>query len=543
MYQVKLSGTARLTTVGVVLSALIAMSAPAGATRAGPIDAVTVSPGQVEVEAPADLTFTFAASPSEPFHGEAGTVVPGGWTAPQAEDAAAPGYVSVDAGTCKRARLRDPEGQGPWLIVVDAHCGAGASFTVLYAGTAAPAPTGLVTFHAGSRHRGSMHPVSPAPTVEVVPIPLAELRLSGTPSGAVAGDPVAITVEALDQHGDRAVRQSSTLAVSSTDGHAVLPATVDLREGVATIAGELRTAGLQMITVETTGDGPARSASTPEIAVRAGPLATIAIDAPGPSVVAGVPTDFDLRGADRFGNPVDAGGAVLTAGPDASCAGWTCTAWSAGHMDVAAGPDGASGSAVLEVAPEVVSVAPPTLPDAMLQEAYSTTLTAPGSIRGATFSVVGGSLPAGLSLSASGALAGRPSSLGPSTFTVRATDGNGVSGQRTFALTVTLPILVDVSEVDFGSLPVGARSAAVRVTLTNRGSVSFVLGARGLTNRNDFAAPVGDDSCFTAEPLEPGRSCSALVTFTPSAPGARTGTLEWAYDIGTVTLRLRGHAT
>lgn len=53
-------------------------------------------------------------------------------------------------------------------------------------------------------------------------------------------------------------------------------------------------------------------------------------------------------------------------------------------------------------------------------ENVSLTLSASGA---ASYAVTGGSLPAGLSLSGGGALTGRPSAVGPISFTVTATGG------------------------------------------------------------------------------------------------------------------------
>src|SRR6185369_6455400 len=77
-----------------------------------------------------------------------------------------------------------------------------------------------------------------------------------------------------------------------------------------------------------------------------------------------------------------------------------------------------------------------TLPDGEFGVAYSQMLTASGGPAPFTFSVVGGALPAGLALDATGAIAGTPTALGASSFTVRATAANTCAGTGDVALTV-----------------------------------------------------------------------------------------------------------
>lgn len=67
------------------------------------------------------------------------------------------------------------------------------------------------------------------------------------------------------------------------------------------------------------------------------------------------------------------------------------------------------------------------------------TLTASGGVGPYTWTVIGGALPAGVSLSADGTLAGTPASNGGFEFTVRATDANDATSEQTFTLTVAAP--------------------------------------------------------------------------------------------------------
>jgi hypothetical protein len=70
-----------------------------------------------------------------------------------------------------------------------------------------------------------------------------------------------------------------------------------------------------------------------------------------------------------------------------------------------------------------------SLPKATEDASYSTTLAASGA-SGLTWSVNGGSLPAGVTLGSNGVLAGKPSSAGNYTFTVQVAGGGGSTSKQ-----------------------------------------------------------------------------------------------------------------
>ncbi|HEY0872062.1 MAG TPA: Ig domain-containing protein [Vicinamibacterales bacterium] len=86
------------------------------------------------------------------------------------------------------------------------------------------------------------------------------------------------------------------------------------------------------------------------------------------------------------------------------------------------------------------SLVPATLPAGTIGQAYSQQLTLMGGTNPVAFSVVSGAVPAGLTLSAAGLLAGTPTTAGTSSFTVRATD----AGTCTVDAAYTLEILQTV---------------------------------------------------------------------------------------------------
>ncbi|MGD0921624.1 MAG: choice-of-anchor D domain-containing protein [Terriglobia bacterium] len=77
--------------------------------------------------------------------------------------------------------------------------------------------------------------------------------------------------------------------------------------------------------------------------------------------------------------------------------------------------------------------------------------------------------------------------------------------------------LTGTTAVNFGQQPVGQTSAPQIVSLTNTGSTPRVIA--GVATTGDFAQ---SSACGT---LAAGQSCPVNLTFTPAAPGTRTGAL------------------
>jgi hypothetical protein len=94
-----------------------------------------------------------------------------------------------------------------------------------------------------------------------------------------------------------------------------------------------------------------------------------------------------------------------------------------------------------EAAAERVRIATTSLPDATVGTAYSHALQATGGLGSYSWSLLSGTLPAGLSLSASGVLSGTPTTVEAPSFRVRVRDtfsfaGNRHRADRTFTLVV-----------------------------------------------------------------------------------------------------------
>jgi len=86
----------------------------------------------------------------------------------------------------------------------------------------------------------------------------------------------------------------------------------------------------------------------------------------------------------------------------------------------------------------VIITTPTPLPQGYLSIAYNQALAAAGGTGAYTWSLDGGALPSGVSLSANGDLTGTPTATGSFNFTVRATDSVGVFGTQAYTLNVTV---------------------------------------------------------------------------------------------------------
>jgi len=148
-----------------------------------------------------------------------------------------------------------------------------------------------------------------------------------------------------------------------------------------------------------------------------------------------------------------------------------------------------------------ITVTTTTLPNAEVGLAYDTTLTQQGSTAHAVWSVSNGSLPNGLTLSASGLIMGTPTQSGASTFTVTVTTPGGYSASQSLTLNVSNPALA----VATNAIPSASVGASYSVTLT----------ATGGQGPYTWSLTPG-----TALPAGLSLSTSGTLSGTPTAAGA-----------------------
>lgn len=114
-------------------------------------------------------------------------------------------------------------------------------------------------------------------------------------------------------------------------------------------------------------------------------------------------------------------------------------------VQVTSGPLTATADYSLDIQPPPVVIATTSpLPNATAGVPYSKTFQATGGIGSYSWSVTGGALPAGLTLSAAGVLSGTPTTAGTSNFTVEAVSG-AQSASGSFSLDVQYPTAVSLA--------------------------------------------------------------------------------------------------
>ena len=85
--------------------------------------------------------------------------------------------------------------------------------------------------------------------------------------------------------------------------------------------------------------------------------------------------------------------------------------------------------------------------------------------------------------------------------------------------------LLSSTSLAFGNLSVGQTSSAQTLTITSNGGQALSLNTISITGPNSSDFSVTGDTCHVPTVLQVGSSCSVLISFTPSATGARSATL------------------
>lgn len=148
------------------------------------------------------------------------------------------------------------------------------------------------------------------------------------------------------------------------------------------------------------------------------------------------------------------------------------------------------------------------LPNGTVDAEYKQTLIADGTAP-ITWSVTGGSLPDGLSLSEDGVLSGTPTTADTYNFTVTAENSAG-SDSKEFTLTIGVAPVYSITaeplKLDFGTLTEGYTPASQMVTITNNGNQPLTLNEPVSTehfevgNLSKTELAVGEEATFTVQP-------------------------------------------
>ena len=109
------------------------------------------------------------------------------------------------------------------------------------------------------------------------------------------------------------------------------------------------------------------------------------------------------------------------------------------------------------------------------QPGYNQMLLAPGGTGPFTYALSGGNLPAGMSLSSMGILAGTPTAVGSFTFTVTVTDSAGTSTSQIYTIAINPPVAVTTTPP--ANAPLGTPYS--QVITASGGTPSYAFSATG----------------------------------------------------------------
>lgn len=208
-----------------------------------------------------------------------------------------------------------------------------------------------------------------------------------------------------------------------------------------------------------------------------------------------------------------------------------------------------------------IVISPDTLPAPVFQTPYSQTLTATGGTPSYTYSVSAGSLPAGLTLSATGTISGTPTQAGTFTFSVNATDSatpvaNTKSESYSFTIaaptiTVSHPPSAALNAPYSFTLTASGGTAPYTymlddgtvlpagLTLSSSGVISGTPTALGTTN---FTVRATDSSSGSGAPYFTDNNLSITVANTPPTAGPVSATVAYNSTSNPITLNITGPA-
>ena len=128
----------------------------------------------------------------------------------------------------------------------------------------------------------------------------------------------------------------------------------------------------------------------------------------------------------------------------------------------------------ISILPAPIAISTSSLPDGTVGTAYSQTLAATGGTTPYSWSVIEGSLPAGLTLISTGLISGTPTRTGPFPFLVQVKDEAQATDSRNFSISILSPPLTITTS---SPLPDGTVGTAYSQTLRASGGTSPYLWA------------------------------------------------------------------
>ncbi len=112
---------------------------------------------------------------------------------------------------------------------------------------------------------------------------------TGTPTDQQAGAQFNMTVRACDQYFNRVTGNTHTIALSSTDAFAQMPAQITLVNGELVVPTRMYRSGMQRVTATDVTDGNVNGHTSTQIRIIGGPYSRIVVLCPGESIAPGTP--------------------------------------------------------------------------------------------------------------------------------------------------------------------------------------------------------------------------------------------------------------
>lgn len=327
-----------------------------------------------------------------------------------------------------------------------------------------------------------------------------------------------------------------------------LPSGLSFNSGTGQITGTPTVAGSFPVTIQaTTTAGTVSQSLTINVASAGVPVITTTPSlaaSPTVSVVGTVGTAISSYQINTTNPPITAGSYSATGLPaglsvNTSSGVISGTPTTSGDYSVTLGADNLSGTGSLTVVMRIHATAAPVINSGATGAgtvgssgtAYSISTTgANGPIT--SYSVVSGSLPAGLTLNTStGVVSGTPTTSGVSSVTLGAVNSGGVTGSQAVTFTITpnaVPVISSPTNGTTTALALGAAMSPITIAASNPPLTAFALASGTLPTGVSLNTSTG---VISGTPTVPSASSAVTLTATNAAGTSAAVTVNFSVGV------------